>query len=46
MAQKETIGFRCSEISQRHRVWGEVPTCELDFLVVEYDRREPVALVD
>lgn len=47
MSQQETLGIRCSEISQRHRLYGtDVPACDLDFLLIEYDRAEPVALFE
>lgn len=34
-------------LSDRHRQWGyDVPMADIDFLVVEYDRAIPVALVE
>lgn len=43
----ERSGFRCEEISRRHREWGwDCPAVDLDFVLVEYNRGKPVALVE
>ncbi|MGC4042253.1 MAG: hypothetical protein QM758_00425 [Armatimonas sp.] len=47
MPTQETLGIRCSEVSQRHRLYGpDAPACDLDFMLIEYDRAEPVALFE
>lgn len=34
-------------LSDEHRKWGEdVPAADIDFLLVEYDRAEPIALIE
>jgi len=44
---KERTGWRDQRISQRHRMWGyDCPALDLDFLVLEYDRGVPSALVE
>lgn len=44
---QERSGFRDEWISQWHRRLGyDFPAADVDFLLVEYDRRVPVALVD
>ena len=43
----ERTGWRCQEISKRHREWGyNCPAVDLDFMVAEYNHGEPVALVE
>ena len=43
----ERTGWRDLSLSQRHRRWGwDCPAVDLDFLFLEYDRGEPVALVE
>ena len=45
--RKERSGWRCEEISRRHRDWGyNCPAVDLDFLVVEYNHAKPVALIE
>lgn len=45
--RQERSGWRCQEISERHREWGyNCPAVDLDFLVVEYNHGNPVALVE
>lgn len=35
------------ELSQRHRKWGwDCPAVDLDFLFLEYDKGQPVAIVE
>jgi hypothetical protein len=42
----ERSGWRDLAFSLRHRAWGyDAPLVDIDFMVVEYDRREPVALI-
>lgn len=44
----EYTGWRDQELSARHRtVWGfDMPMVDIDFLVAEYDKSIPVALVE
>jgi hypothetical protein len=43
----ETTGSRDLALSQRHRLWGfDCPAADIDFLMVEYNRGVPVALID
>jgi len=43
----ERTGFRDQRISERHRKWGwDCPAIDIDWLVIEYDTGEPVALVE
>lgn len=45
--RQERSGWRDEAISARHRQWGyDCPMVDIDFLAVEYNRREPAALVD
>ena len=45
--KKERSGWRDMELSERHRRWGwNCPAVDLDFLSLEYDRGEPVAIVE
>jgi hypothetical protein len=45
--KEERTGWRCEEISARHRAWGyNCPAVDLDFLVAEYNYGKPVALVE
>jgi hypothetical protein len=45
--KQERSGWRDEEISARHRLWGwNCPAVDLDFLMCEYNRGEPVALVE
>ena len=45
--RQERTGWRCQEISKRHRVWGyNCPTVDLDFVVAEYNHGKPVAIVE
>ena len=46
-SRQERTGWRDEEISRRHRAWGfNCPARDIDFLMVESDRRLPVALID
>jgi hypothetical protein len=43
----ERSGWRDMELSHRHRRWGwDCPAVDLDFLFLEYDKGQPVALVE
>jgi hypothetical protein len=45
--QRERCGWRDELISERHRTWGaDAPATDVDFLLVEFDRAEPAALVE
>ena len=47
MSSQEVTGFRDEAISRRHRMWGrDVPAVDIDFLVIEYDRCAPKALIE
>jgi hypothetical protein len=43
----ERSGWRDLALSQRHRKWGwDCPAVDLDFLFLEYDKGEPVAIIE
>ena len=43
----ERTFWRDEGLSQRHRKWGwDCPMLDIDFLAVEFDKGEPVALVE
>lgn len=45
--RKERSGFRDEEISAKHRLWGwDCPAIDIDFLMLEYDTGEPLALIE
>lgn len=45
--RQERTGWRDGHLSQRHRRWGlAVPAIDLDFLLIEYDRGKPTALIE
>ena len=48
MTANERTGWRDGDLSQHHRdFWGiDCPAVDIDFLVIEYDRCEPKALVE
>lgn len=47
MTAHERTGWRDNALSLRHRAWGEdVPMVDVDWMVVDYDRRIPVAVID
>lgn len=47
MTGNERSGWRDEKISKRHRMWGhDCPIVDIDFLVVEYDKCYPAALVE
>lgn len=47
MTAHERTGWRDEGLSRRHREWGfDVPAVDLDFLLLEYDASEPVALIE
>lgn len=45
--REERTGWRDEWISTRHRQWGwDCPAADIDFLMVEYNMGQPVAVVD
>lgn len=45
--RQERSFWRDEGISQRHRKWGfDCPAVDLDFLLLEYDNGEPVAIIE
>lgn len=47
MSPNEKHFKRDAWLSQRHRTWGyNCPAMDLDFVLVEYDNAQPVALID
>lgn len=47
MSHDEKLGFRCEEISQRHRLWGKnLAAVDLDFPLLEYHHERPAALIE
>jgi len=45
--RQERTGWRCKQISDRHRKWGyNCPAVDMDFMVAEYNYGKPVALVE
>jgi hypothetical protein len=45
--RQERSGWRDLALSKRHRKWGwDCPAVDLDFLFLEYDRGQPVAIVE
>ena len=47
MSRRERSGWRDLALSERHRDWGfHCPAVDLDFVLVEYDQSEPVALIE
>ena len=45
--KKERNGWRDEAISLRHRLWGwDCPCVDIDFLLIEFDKSLPVALVE
>ncbi len=43
----ERTGWRDEALSRRHRMWGyDCPAVDIDFLLVEYDFAQPVALIE
>lgn len=44
---QERTGWRDQRISERHRMWGyDCPALDIDFLMLEYDRGVPSAIVE
>jgi hypothetical protein len=44
---QERTGWRDLALSKRHREWGfDCPIVDIDFLVVEYDREMPRAIIE
>jgi hypothetical protein len=47
MSQNEKLGFRCEDLSARHRLWGKnLAAVDLDFPLLEYHHERPVALIE
>ena len=47
MSAEERSGWRDEALSLRHRLWGyDCPAVDIDFLLIEYDKAEPKALVE
>jgi hypothetical protein len=45
--KQENTGWRDAALSARHRKWGwDLPTVDVDFLMIQYDKAEPIALVE
>ncbi len=45
--RNERSGWRDLALSERHRRWGwDCPAVDLDFLFLEYDRGNPIALIE
>ncbi|MES4792050.1 MAG: hypothetical protein C4321_02865 [Chloroflexota bacterium] len=43
---RQNLGFRCQEVSTRHRRWGVDPACDLDFPLLHSHSCEVVALIE
>lgn len=47
MSAEERSAWRDEALSRRHRRWGlNCPAVDVDFLLIEYDKSQPVAIVD
>lgn len=47
MSAEERSGWRDEALSLRHREWGfDCPAVDIDFLLIEYDKAEPRALIE
>lgn len=45
--KQERTGWRDEALSKRHRSWGwDTPMVDIDFLVTEYDRGQPIAIIE
>lgn len=45
--KEEVNNWRDRRLSNRHRAWGwDCPATDLDFIMVEYNRNIPVAIID
>lgn len=45
--KQEKTGYRDLALSQRHRTWGfDCPAVDIDFLLIEYDKGEPIAIIE
>lgn len=45
--KQERTGWRDGHLSERHRKWGlGVPAVDIDFLLIEYDKGRPSALIE
>ena len=45
--REERTNWRDEMISKKHREWGwDCPAVDVDFLLVEYDRAEPAAIIE
>jgi hypothetical protein len=47
LVSPERTHWRDQALSERHRQWGfDAPAVDIDFLMIEYDREKPCALVE
>jgi len=47
LSANERTGWRDEWLSNRHRKWGnDCPAVDIDFLMIEYNHKWPVALID
>jgi hypothetical protein len=47
MSAEERLGWRDQALSERHRLYGlDCPAVDIDFLMLEYNYGQPVALID
>ena len=47
MSGFERTGWRDQALSERHRRWGrDCPGCDIDLLMLEYHRAEPIAVIE
>lgn len=45
--RQERTGWRDEGLSKRHRAWGfDAPAVDIDFLMIEYDKDTPKALIE
>lgn len=45
--RQERTGWRDEGLSRRHRTWGwDCPAVDIDFLLIEYDKAEPKAIIE
>ena len=45
--RQERTGWRDLQLSERHRKWGfDCPAVDIDFLLIEYDKGKPTAIVE
>lgn len=47
IVKTERTGWRDEKLSLRHREWGwDCPAIDIDFLALEYDTGDPIALIE